>query len=139
MCNFKSFLINAHCRVFYISQKYDIKLWERDSSLEWYLRRDREDLETFFNPIVFVDEWGWVPSLLFDLRPNYGGGNEDYGPPSNGPMHTLPHSVPLTLKQATSHPCLHWRLLDTPAKSGLVSFGVTAPLSCVLVCTRFCL
>ena len=24
-----------------------------------------------------VDGWGCVPSLLFDLRPNYGGGNED--------------------------------------------------------------
>ena len=24
-----------------------------------------------------VDGWGSVPSLLFDLRPNYGGGNED--------------------------------------------------------------
>ena len=24
-----------------------------------------------------VDEWGCVPSLLFDLRPNYGGVNED--------------------------------------------------------------
>ena len=24
-----------------------------------------------------VDGWGFVPSLLFDLRPNYGGGNED--------------------------------------------------------------
>ena len=23
--------------------------------------------------------WGCVPSLLFDLRPNYGGGNEDNG------------------------------------------------------------
>ena len=23
-----------------------------------------------------VDGWGCVPSLLFDLRPNYGGGNE---------------------------------------------------------------
>ena len=23
-----------------------------------------------------VDEWGYVPSLLFDLRPNYGVGNE---------------------------------------------------------------
>ena len=23
------------------------------------------------------DGWGCVPSLLFDLRPNYGGGNED--------------------------------------------------------------
>ena len=26
-----------------------------------------------------VDEWGCVPSLLFDLRPNYGGVNEDNG------------------------------------------------------------
>ena len=28
-------------------------------------------------------------------------------------MHTLLHSVPLTLKQATANPCLHRRLLDT--------------------------
>ena len=26
-----------------------------------------------------VEGWGCVPSLLFDLRPNYGGGNEDSG------------------------------------------------------------
>ena len=26
-----------------------------------------------------VDGWGCVPSLLFDLRLNYGGGNEDNG------------------------------------------------------------
>ena len=26
-----------------------------------------------------VDGWGCVPSLLFDLRPNYGEGNEDNG------------------------------------------------------------
>ena len=26
-----------------------------------------------------VDEWCYVPSLLFDLRPNYGGGNEVNG------------------------------------------------------------
>ena len=26
-----------------------------------------------------VDGQGWVPSLLFDTRPNYGGGNEDNG------------------------------------------------------------
>ena len=24
-----------------------------------------------------IEVWGCVPSLLFDLRPNYGGGNED--------------------------------------------------------------
>ena len=26
-----------------------------------------------------VDGWGYVPSLLLDLRPNYGGGNKDNG------------------------------------------------------------
>ena len=26
-----------------------------------------------------LDGWGWVFSLLFDLRPNYSGGNEDNG------------------------------------------------------------
>ena len=26
-----------------------------------------------------VDGWDYVPSLLFDLGPNYGGGNEDNG------------------------------------------------------------
>ena len=26
-----------------------------------------------------VEGWGCVPSLLFDLRPNFGGGNEDNG------------------------------------------------------------
>ena len=26
-----------------------------------------------------VDGQGYVPSLLFDLRPNYGGGNKDNG------------------------------------------------------------
>ena len=28
-------------------------------------------------------------------------------------MHTLPHSVPPALQQATADPCLCWRLLDT--------------------------
>ena len=26
-----------------------------------------------------VEDWGCVPSLLFDLRTNYGGGNEENG------------------------------------------------------------
>ena len=30
-----------------------------------------------------------------------------------GPMHVLLHSVPPTLQQATTNPCLCWRLLDT--------------------------
>ena len=46
--------------------------------------------------------------MLFDLRPNYGGDNEKV--PC---MHTLLHSVPRTLQQATSDPHLCWRLLDT--------------------------
>ena len=50
---------------------------------------------------------GCVPSLLFDLRPNYGG-----GPPSKGPMDALLHSPP-TLQQATANPRLRRRLLDT--------------------------
>ena len=28
---------------------------------------------------ISVDGWSCFPSLLFDLRPNYGGGNEDNG------------------------------------------------------------
>ena len=52
-----------------------------------------------------VDEWCYIPSLLFDLRPNYGGGNEDNGgPPSEGPMHAFVHSMPPTLQQATADP-----------------------------------
>ena len=59
-----------------------------------------------------VDGWGCVPSLLLDLRPNYGGGS-GWRPPSKGPMHALLRSVPLTLQQATANPRLCWRLLDT--------------------------
>ena len=64
----------------------------------------------FSKPLIgfFVDRWGCVPSLLFDLRPNYGGDNEKV--PC---MHTLLHSVPRTLQQATSDPHLCQRLLDT--------------------------
>ena len=40
------------------------------------------------------------------MRPNYGGGDE-------GPVHTLPHSAPLTLQQATANPHLRQTLLDT--------------------------
>ena len=86
-----------------------------------------------------VDGWGCVPYLLFDLRPNYAGVNEDNGesevsysacqilcdpmdfslpgsfiwPPSEGPMHALLHPVPPTLQQAALDPHLCQRLLDT--------------------------
>ena len=54
-------------------------------------------------------------------------------------MHTLLHSVPPTLQQATASPRLHQRLLDTHRQVWAVSCGATAPFSWVLVCTRFCL
>ena len=56
---------------------------------------------------------GCVPSLLFDLRPNYGGGNEDNGDLLQNVPCTLRHSVPPTLQQATADPRLCQRLLDT--------------------------
>ena len=42
-----------------------------------------------------VDGWGCVPSLLLDLRPNYGGGNEDNGNLLQKPLaHTAALSAP---------------------------------------------
>ena len=65
------------------------------------------------NPLIqfSIDGQGCVPFVLLHLRPNYGAGNEDKGP-SKGPMHALLHSVPLTLQQAITNPCLRG-LLDT--------------------------
>ena len=63
-----------------------------------------------------VNEWGCVPSLLFDLRPNYGGGNEDNGDLlQKVPACTATFSA---LSPAASHhdPRLCWRLLDTPGQ-----------------------
>ena len=80
---------------------------------------------------------GCVPSLLFDLRPNYGGHKEDNGLLSKGPGQALLHSVP----QPCSRPLLtytsardSWTLTDM---SESVSCGVTAPFSWVLLHTRF--
>ena len=87
-----------------------------------------------------VDGRDCVPSLLFDLRPNYGGGNEDNG--------NLLQNVPCThCYTQCPRPCRRpppthasardsWTLMGM---SGSVSYGVTAPLSCVPVHTRFCL
>ena len=61
-----------------------------------------------------VDGQGYVPSLLFDMRPNYGGGNEDNGDLlQKVPCTALLHPVPPTLQQATAKPNLRRRLLDT--------------------------
>ena len=60
-----------------------------------------------------VDGWGCIPTLLFDLRPNYGGGDEDNGDlPQKVHVRTAALSAP-ALQQATTDPCLCWRLLDT--------------------------
>ena len=61
----------------------------------------------------FVDGQGCVPSLLFDLRPNYGGGNEENGDILQKVPCTHCCSVPVTLQQATADPRLHQRLLNT--------------------------
>ena len=81
-----------------------------------------------------VDGWGRVPFLLFDLRPNYGGGNEDNGDLLQKVLCTQcsqPCSRPLL-----THPSAgdSWTL---KGKSASVSCGVTAPFSWVLLCTRF--
>ena len=80
---------------------------------------------------------GCVPSLLFDLTPNYGGGNEDnVDLLQKYPLHALLHSVAPILHQATTSPCLHWKLMDTHGQVESVSCGVNAPFSWVLVKTQ---
>ena len=61
-----------------------------------------------------VNGRGSVPSLFFDLRPNYGGGNEDNG----GLLQKVPcmhgHTqCPRPCSRSLPTHCLHWRLLDT--------------------------
>ena len=82
----------------------------------------------------------YVPSLLFHLRPNYGGGNEDNG--------NLLQKVPCKhCHTQCPRPCNRPPLTHASAgnsqtlmgKSGSVSCRVTAPFSWVLACTRFCL
>ena len=89
-----------------------------------------------------VLEWGAIAfsPLLLDLRPNYGGGNEDNG--------DLLQKV--LCKQGSTQcprPCsrpppTHASARDSwtlTGMSGSVSCGVTAPFSWVMVNTRFCL
>ena len=87
-----------------------------------------------------IDGRGCVPSLLFDLRPNYSGGNEDNGNFLQKALCTHSHtqrprpcSRPLPTHASTGD---SWTLTG---KSGSVSCGVTAPFSWVLAYTRFCL
>ena len=86
-----------------------------------------------------IDRWGWVPSLLFDLRPNYGWGNED----NFDLLQKVPcrHCHTQCCQPCSSPPLVHasarvsWTLRG---KTGSVTYGVTSPFSWVLVCTNFC-
>ena len=81
-----------------------------------------------------VEGWGCVPSLLSDLGPNYGGGNEDNGDLLQKVTCThfctqcsQPCSRPLLTHTSTGDSWTHM------GKSESVSSGVTAPFSWVLV------
>ena len=66
---------------------------------------------------ISVDGWSCFPSLLFDLRPNYGGGNEDNGDPFKrscaysvpGPaaVHRRPKPLPETPGHSQASLSLH--------------------------------
>ena len=85
-----------------------------------------------------VDGRGCFPSLLFDLRPNYGGDNEDNG----NFLQKVPctHCCTQCPQPCSRQPPTHASARDSwtlNGKSGSVSFQVNAPFSWVLVCTRF--
>ena len=81
-----------------------------------------------------VEGQGCVPSLLFDLRPNYGGGNEDNG----DLLQKVPcrHCYTQCPQPCGKPPPIHASARDSwtlTGKSGSVSCGVIAPFSWVLV------
>ena len=107
----------------------EVSLWERLTEGEMFSK----------SLIQFsVDGRYCVPSLLFDLRPNYGGGNEDNG----DFLQKVPCMCCCTpcLRPCSRPPQTHastgdsWTLMGM---SGSVFRGVSAPFSWVLVCTRF--
>jgi len=85
-----------------------------------------------------VDGRGCVPSLSFDLRPNYGGDSEDKGASLRRPHRgTAALRAPDPAAATATHASAgdSWAL---PGKSGSVSRGVAAPFSWVMVHTKFC-
>ena len=86
-----------------------------------------------------VDGWGCVPFLLFDLRPNYGGGNEDNGDLLQKVlcMHFCTQCPWSCSRPPPTHASTEdsWTLVG---KSGSVSCEVSVSFSWVLVYTRFC-
>ena len=120
-------------------------LWKLLDGREWLRGKlglvlmDGAMLNKSLIPFSFEGQ-GCVPSLLFDLSPNSGGGNEDNG----DLLQKIPYKYCYTqCPQLCSRPPLthdsagdSWTLTG---KSGSISCGITAPFSWVLVCTRFCL
>ena len=85
-----------------------------------------------------VNGWGCVPSSLFDLRPNCDGGNEDNV--AYLQKVSWRHFYTQCPQPCSRPPPTHASSGDSwtvTGKSGLVSCGVTALFSWVLVCTRF--
>ena len=78
--------------------------------------------------------WGYVASLYFGLRPS---------PAKDLCQHAALPRTPVACARPFGRPLLaHTSTWDTPklaGKPGSVSYGVTPPLSWVLVRTRFCL
>ena len=96
--------------------------WERLTELDLFLMSRAMLSKSLIQ--FSVDGWGCIPSFLFDLRPNYGGGNENNG----DFLQKIPHIHCYTqCPQPCSRPPLthistrdSWRLTD---KSGSVSWG----------------
>ena len=86
-----------------------------------------------------VDRWGSVPFLLFDLRPNYSGGNEESGYLLQKVlcMHCCTQR-PWSCRPPSTHTSTRYSWTLT-GHSASVFCGVTAPFSWVLVHTKFCL
>ena len=111
----------------------EASLWERLTEGETGSCSDERAMLSKSFIQFSVNGQGCVLSLLFDLRPNDGGGNEDNG------YHIATLSAP---NPASGHHRLHTSAGDSwtlTGKSGSVSCGVTASFSWVLVHTRFCL
>ena len=87
-----------------------------------------------------VDRQGCVPSLLFDLRPNYCKGSEDNGELLQKVpcMHCCTQCSLSCIRPSPIHASARDSWTHT-GKSGSVSCGVTAAFSWVLVHTNFCL
>ena len=69
-----------------------------------------------------VDGWGYFPSLLFDLRSNYGGGNGDNG--------NLLQKVPCThCHTQCSRLCRRSQLIHTYSRNSWTLTGKSGPVS----------